>query len=275
MPLVLTRLGKWLNVSEFIHHKILKGIIWPEFWVNSDDDYDLASRNQVALEKDPTIVLNSKSILCFDVLNNLMIMLSFGLCSPILAVAVTCTVVSRMNVLMLLIGRFTEALRSDVDDDKESVHYGLVALCKIPFPLTEVLKQSFWMIVWTSALFFSLVCWDIAGDEVGWRESVWIPMVTISYPLMLWLIAMCVKNRGTLLGCDDCGGEDENMMGNNTRNTDLELSPLPLPSPSLDAAATSVPKNININSKSNDASSTSNSNSDDVHLNPIHSDLQL
>ena len=102
-----------------------------------------------------------------------------------------------MNVLLLLIGRFTDGLRSDVDD---SMHFALVALAKVPFPLAAVLKKAFWLIVWISALFISLVCWDIAGDEVSFAESVWIPLVTMSYPLCLWWITVLVKYRdGSLL----------------------------------------------------------------------------
>ena len=181
-------------------------------------------------------------------------MLSFGLCSPILAVAVACTVVCRMNVLMLLIGRFTNVLKCDVDDDvKESVHYALVALGKIHFPLTEVLKQSFWAMVWTSAFFFSLVCWDIAGDEVGWRESVWIPIVTISYPLLFWLIALCVNHRDAKLQRRE-DYDDEKM--ENMRDTDLELPSLQ----SVDASCSSTRSTVTdnpIQPTFNDSTSTS------------------
>ena len=192
MPAILFQAGKWLNLADIIHFKLVQGILWPKFWINCDHDTDLASRQEDMLKNDPTILLNSKIFLCFDVLNNVVIMLTFGLCSPILAVAVTCVVVSKINVLMLLVGRFAAVLSSE---DNKSMHFALVALTKLPFPLNEVLQQSFWLIVWTSALFVLLVCWDLASDDVGWVASLWIPIAVICYPLSLWTAAFYVRHR--------------------------------------------------------------------------------
>ena len=223
IPPFLSQVGKWINLPAIIHRNAMNGILWPEYWLNSDDS-DLVSRNHVDLEKDPTIIINPLSILCFNILNNLMIMLTFGLCSPVLAVAVACTVVSKMSELLLLIGRFTHVLRGDCG------HFALVALAKVHFPVTEVLRESFWVMVWTSALFFSLVCWDIASDDVGWAASLWIPVTTISYPLFLWLMTICRKYRNAQSFFGD--GCDEKM--SDTRDTDVEL----MPSQVLEPAAT-------------------------------------
>ena len=191
------------GLSKIVYSKTIRGLLWPDFWLISENP-DIAKEKKAKLEKDPLIVLNTKSILCFDILNNLMIMLSFGLCSPILAIAVVCTVVSKICVLLLSIGRFLYVLRKDSDD---SMHFAVAALCKVDFPLTEVLEQSFWVLVWTSALFFSLVCWDIAGDSVGWAASIWIPITTMCYPIVLWVIARCVKSNGTVVSNgEDSGG---------------------------------------------------------------------
>ena len=233
MPLLLSQLGRYIDLSKIIHNRIIKGIIWPEFWLNSDDS-DVLSRNQARLAKHPTSLLNPKSILCFDVLNNMMIMLTFGLCSPILAVAVACTVVSKMIVLMLMVGRFAYILRSD--DANDSTHFAMIALAKVHFPLIEVLKESFWLILWTSALFFSFVCWDVASDDVGWLKSIWIPIVTTGYPLVLWLVAISVNmfRDSQFPRRDDCEEEKEIEKGN-MRGTDMiELLPLD------DAARTSA-----------------------------------
>jgi hypothetical protein len=191
LPFILCQLGKWWHVTDVIH-----GILWPEFW-SCDDDADLATRNRGRLEKKPTILLSSNVILCFDVLNNLMIMLTFGLCSPILAVAVTCTVVSKMGVLLYLVGRYTTHLKDSHCADGSSIHFGVVALGKVQFLLMEVLQRSFWLIAWTSALFFAMVCWDVGSDEVGLVDSIWIPALAIGYPLLLWMISYCARNKGS------------------------------------------------------------------------------
>jgi hypothetical protein len=36
-----------------------------------------------------------------------------------------------------------------------------------------------------SALFFSLLCWDMAGDRLGWRRASWAPIAVASVPACL------------------------------------------------------------------------------------------
>jgi hypothetical protein len=201
-PSIFFRLGKSLGLRDVLH-----GILWPDFWVSSET-YEVESRKRAVVENDPSVILNPRVILCFDILNNLMIMLTFGLCSPILAFAVTCSVVSKMSMLVLLVGRFTKLL---VGGTSDCSHFALVALSKVHFPLDEVLHQSFWIIVWTSALFMCLVCMDIAGDDVDaeWVESVWIPVAVMFYPICLWMISCGLRNAKMGGGARHARGEKE------------------------------------------------------------------
>jgi hypothetical protein len=238
-PLVLHRIGKWLGLMDITH-----GILWPEFWLKSVN-------SESRLEKNPNIVICSKSILCFNILNNLMIMLTFGLCSPILAVAVTCVVVSNMSMLEVLMGRYVKVLRGD--DKNAALHFALVSMAKLYLPLNAVLKQSFWLIVWVSAAFVSLISWDIATDDVGLFESIWIPLVALCFPLLLWTIAFFVRNdRLRLCRYHRCEGQCSQHRNNEEVDTSstttkgdvvhsvgLELATVPtvslsLPPPSLD-----------------------------------------
>jgi hypothetical protein len=205
MPILVFQASKWLNPTEISYRQIVGGVSWPEFWLDNNNNNnnadnsnsDLEDRKKEALENDPTILLNSQSFLCFDVLNNMLIMLTFGLCSPILAAAVACVAVAKTNMVRLLVGRFTAVLRKD-DSRSPNVHFALVALTKLPFPLREVLRESFWLIVWISSCLFSLMCWDIASDDVGLVVSIWIPITVICYPIILWTLAYCSTNRPIL-----------------------------------------------------------------------------
>ena len=198
LPVILNQVGKRFNLEGIIHRKLVKGILWPEFWLDSEDS-GLARIKKSRLEKDSTIVLSPKTILCFDILNNLMVLLSFGLCSPILALAVMCVVVSKMNMWVLFVGRFTSMLRGD---SNTSMHFALVALADVHLPLNEVFQRSFWLIAWCSAFFCAFVCWDIAADDVGWTESVWIPVTMLCYPLLLWVVLLVhSKHSGDQLRC--------------------------------------------------------------------------
>ena len=85
------------------------GIIWPEYWLHGGDAV-LAHNNG-----NPSRILAMRPILCNDVCNNWLVMVTFGLCSPILAVAIACSVVLKMSLWVLLIGRFTK--RSLLDRD--------------------------------------------------------------------------------------------------------------------------------------------------------------
>ena len=69
LPVILNRVGEWLGLVDIIH-----GILWPEFWLRSEE----SESHVIKLERNPSIMLNSKVILCFDILNNVMILLSFG-----------------------------------------------------------------------------------------------------------------------------------------------------------------------------------------------------
>lgn len=185
VPVLLYRAGELTSSLRDVAH----GVLWPEYWLNSDSS-EHARKKSDRLEKKPTIVLYPTNIICFDILNNLVIMFTFGLSSPLVAVAVTCTVASKMSVLLLLVGRFSAVLNTN---NESGVHFALATLGKLRFPLWEVLQQSFWLLVWTSALFFSVVCWDIAGDDVGWFDSIWVPITTLSCPILLLALEKWMK----------------------------------------------------------------------------------
>jgi hypothetical protein len=143
MPVILYQAGKYLHLAGIIHRNIVNGILWPEFWIGHDNS-DLAILNKTMLGKDSTIILNINNVMCFHVLNNVVLMLTFGMCSPVLAAAVTCVVVLKMNVLLLLVGRFTAVLGGR---ECEIAQFALVTLAAATIPLNKVLKDSFWLIV--------------------------------------------------------------------------------------------------------------------------------
>lgn len=203
-PVILFLGGKWLRLRDVSH-----GILWPEYWLNSDTS-DIALQKEMKLNKNHSVLLNTANTMCFSILHSLSVMLTFGLTSPFLAVAIACTVASKMSLLVLLIGRFTSVLRRG---DSKGVHFALASLANLSFPLTDVLRRSFWLLMWTSSLFFCFICWDIAGDSVGWLDSIWIPIVTLCYPVCLTVVAMCVKR--TRLQEAACHGADSGGGGGN------------------------------------------------------------
>jgi hypothetical protein len=215
LPFIVLQIGKLCNLTKIIiRYKLVTGILWPDFWLQQrdstttvvagnkekDKEEDLNRRNKMALESDPTILLSPETIFCFDILNNLVILFTFGLCSPVLALAVGCVTVLRMNMWVLLLGKFVCKLHPGDEmtqsaDRKGMVHFGLVALMKVNFCLKEVLQNSYWHIAGVSTLFVSLLCWDMAGDELSWLESIWLPVTMALVLVVLRVVAWALRRR--------------------------------------------------------------------------------
>ena len=180
----------------------------------------MSIQNKALASGNPYVMLNIQSIFCNDVFNNWLLLLTFGLCSPVLAFAVACSVLLKMALWVFLIGRFTRCLvnghrhnrsdhipvassvstsspfphfnpiKSSTDNVAEStVHFALVALAQTHIPLFAVLAKSFWRLVWCSALFVALLSWDMAIDEVGWLQSLWVPLAPFGYVIVLRCVA--------------------------------------------------------------------------------------
>jgi hypothetical protein len=87
--------------------QIFHGIICPEYWLQGGK---VLMKNRALVGNDPSMILETRMIYCNDVFNNLLVLLTFGLCSPVLAVAVACSVLLKMSLWVLLLGRFTRCL---------------------------------------------------------------------------------------------------------------------------------------------------------------------
>jgi hypothetical protein len=205
----------WPSVRKTLH-----GIIWPKFWLQGGD---VLVHNRTIVSSHPSVMLKMRSIFCNDVLNNGLLLLTFGLCSPVLALAIVCSILLKMSLWVLLIGRFTRCMLHDEHGEGNSsdaatttttttatapsqqtatmprsssisiahenrnnaVQFALTALAEVYIPLNEVLAGSFWRLAWCSALFVAMLGWDMATDEVGWLRSVWVPLVPLVYKLGL------------------------------------------------------------------------------------------
>ena len=188
----------------------LHGLMWPEYWRQGGDTL---VHNKATVSRFPTVLLQIRTIFCNDILNNWLLLMTFGLCSPILAVAIVCCLLLKMSLWVILVGRYTKCVlqvnapfdeREDilpkqplpvavgVNDIKNSVSFALIALAQTHISLFTVLAHSFWRVAWCSALFVALLSWDMAADEVGWLMSLWIPLlpfvvITSLHSLVIYL----------------------------------------------------------------------------------------
>ena len=52
--------------------------------------------------------------------------------------------------------------------------------------------SSQWLVIVTSCLFVSLICWDIVGDEKGWRGAMWVPLSGLGMIVVILLVVKAV-----------------------------------------------------------------------------------
>lgn len=188
-----------MAIPSFIRHAS-HGIIWPDHWLQDE----ISNHNIDILDSNQEVLLKIRTIYCNDVLNNWLIMLTFGLCSPVLALAVVFCILLKMLVWVMLVGRFLRytmlydsSTSSIVDTSKgNAVSVVLKALGDVHIPLFNVLASSFWRLAWYSAVFVGLLGWDLAADDVGWIQSLWVPVTPLGMVLILRFTAKYVNSNG-------------------------------------------------------------------------------
>ena len=100
--------------------EVLHGVVFPEYWRQGGD---VSVANRASVNSDPLVLFDTRTIFCNDVFNNWLVMLTFGLCSPVLAVAIACSVLLKMYLWTFLLGRFTKIIleQDTIDADDPSV----------------------------------------------------------------------------------------------------------------------------------------------------------
>jgi hypothetical protein len=142
-----------------------------------------------------------------SLVNSLILLLTFGLCSPVLAGYILFSVLLTLTSWLYLIGRFLD-LRQDRDQDNPrprsltltraltSITFTPSLTTKdylIPF-LNDQLEGTHrylivckWPILLTSTAFMTLLSWDMAADKSGWEDSLWVPMIGCALIAQLWI----------------------------------------------------------------------------------------
>lgn len=174
------------------------GICWPDFWPKNISDDNV---------EPPTAQLIQPSQIISNFMNHIVLLLTFGLCSPLLAVYLTCSVCVNLSSWLMLIGRFIvqrnfmfcpllassqpnpliRTLENDSSGEGISDPY-LILLNHQLQGVHSYLPVCLGPIILISCVFSTLISWDIAGDEVGWFHSIWVPTVglIILFLLHIW-----------------------------------------------------------------------------------------
>jgi hypothetical protein len=166
----------------------------------AEEPADVSESSHVAT---PNKLLRMQNVVV-PIFHHITILLSFGLCCPLLAAAIGCTLYLSLEQWRLHIGRFLHTRQQILQCEITSASAALVCVDTSSVPskfspdhtlscLEAAVTEStvyflmcIWPVVWFSCLFFAFLCWDMAGDEVGWKRALWVPVVAICVPLLLY-----------------------------------------------------------------------------------------
>jgi hypothetical protein len=161
----------------------LMGVMWPNHdWCSAESKLFPLPLSRRLLRVD--------NILC-DILHHNGILLTFGLCCPVLAIAIAVYVTIYVLVLLVVLGRFVKLVDSGQSDMMtiESTNYKTVleALEKASSDSDMYVRTCMWEVVWMSSIFYAFLCWDMASDRTYWKNVLWLPVTGMMLPLAMWL----------------------------------------------------------------------------------------
>lgn len=148
-----------------------------------------------------------------NMMNNVILLLSFGLCCPLLELFVTLNICLFSASWMYFLGRFvywnceesrstTEEVESPISLEKDKKEFDdmkclgrrsiqhediLIQLNQQVLSVNTSILVCKWPIIVTSCLFVTLLSWDMAGDEVGWYGSLWVPGTGCLILIVIWM----------------------------------------------------------------------------------------
>ncbi len=169
-----SKFPKWIQ-------KVLMGVMWPHHdWRSAEVSLspNLLSRR----------LLKVDNIMC-DILHHIGILLTFGLCCPVLAFTIVVYVSIYVLVLLVVFGRFLTLIdcgHSNVITIKSDNGSTLLAALELASINSDVyVSTCMWEVVWMSSLFYALLCWDMATDQIYWKKAVWIPVTAMALPVVM------------------------------------------------------------------------------------------
>lgn len=148
----------WFRIMDVILPRILRPI--------QSDPLLIPARNMFRPYFDATQFLVSQ-------LTFLALILTLGVVSPPLAVALAVTMVATAAFTLLKVGRFiTNAVEA-----KQMLYVQLIEQESRGIATPEVLRRSTWILLYFSCCFMTLFLFDTLGDAVGFDRAYWVLIV--------------------------------------------------------------------------------------------------
>jgi hypothetical protein len=235
---ILANYTSFFSLPAWIRRSV-PGVLWPDDWRDSQggDEVVVNELNKEGAQRSPpppvraslyqldpmsipASLININSVVS-KIMQHIAVLLTFGLCSPVLGTVISLAIFSSLARWRVIISRFT-ASRNGIVAPKETPLSPVIRRSSVTSVMSEMnsenlsissvssapmfqdimmdaletalydvsnrFYQMMWIVVWISAIFFACITWDIAGDEVGWVRSLWAPLIQFSIPTMIWLL---------------------------------------------------------------------------------------
>ena len=145
------------------------------------------------LEKSQTFIDVNEVLL--QVTKNFILIVSFGIVCPLLGLVLLCDVVSTCTRQQYLIKSFCEDGTECIGSSrrKSAEVEALNADCALAWQKRKnIIYRVRWTLLLFPSLFFALFVFDMIGDEMGWLNGVWAPLLMLVVPTLLFLLTTCL-----------------------------------------------------------------------------------
>lgn len=159
--------------------KTVPGILFPNNW--SKDRTEQGFRSDVLQIAVSKRLYNIKTVTS-NLIHNIIILLTFGLCSPVLACLIGAASYLITATWRILIARFVHYRIFELTSSGTKKHrqdYALASMGALAGEAKGLILLCLWPYVFVSAFFFLCLTWDMSGDRVGWRKGSWAPLASV------------------------------------------------------------------------------------------------
>jgi hypothetical protein len=126
-------------------------------------------------------MIESYQVISF-IMSNLILLLSFGLCHPVLSFYIALSIFVNLCCWLMLIRRFISLRQLNYKQNKDHAISEFILLVDQQIRMQGIqssLMVCKWPIICTSCLFITLLCWDMVGDKVRWYKGLWVPVTRL------------------------------------------------------------------------------------------------
>lgn len=193
------------------------GILWPDYWLQEENkNQSNQEKSLLTITTTPRVLYNGDNF-ANKFMQDIVVLITFGLCCPILCLAISLSIFLSILEFHCIIGYFistkithikkisseiplqnnntnNNTIAIDLNDNELNLSSNVISdlsndilLQTIQYILSQIMKlccDLVWIVIWTSCFFFIFLCWDIAGDEVGLENSIWVPIVAFGICLI-------------------------------------------------------------------------------------------